>query len=281
MKKMNAVKTPRPQSKYWKIDGIDGLECFQTSGIQHQYSRHSHRSYAIGIIESGIGVNEYDLGEYIFPPGEIVVMNPEVVHTGSSLHNVPLSYRMFYIDRSVFSRVMPDHRRKPYFPDVRIRHSEWALILLNLHKLLEGGEYNRLESQTLFETTISDFTEQISSPGIDYQLGFESKAVKKIKAYIQENYKEDISIEDLVQVSHLNRHYLIRIFKKSVGIPPHTYLNQIRIEHARELLKSGMPAADVAVDLSFSDQSHLTRHFKRITGITPKKYAKGHYRTII
>jgi AraC-like DNA-binding protein len=68
--------------------------------------------------------------------------------------------------------------------------------------------------------------------------------------------------------------YLLRTFKRTVGLPLHGYLNQLRVEHARVLLRRGEPPAPAAA-LSFVDQSHLTRWFKAAFGVTPGQYASA------
>ncbi len=269
------------QTIYWKPEGIEGVECFRTCKLRHQYSRHSHDAYAIGVIESGVGVNEYSNGTCYFPAGDIVVMNPDMAHTGSSLGGKPLSYRMFYIDCQTFEYILPDQRVQPYFPDPSIHDNLWAGKLKYLHKLFEDRSTSLLEKQTKFVEILSSFAAKFSKPGVSHEIGKESRAVRIIKQLLEEHYQEDVSIDDLVAITGLNRHYLIRAFKKAVGIPPHAYLNQIRVRHSKELLRSGKPIADTAADLGFADQSHFTRHFKRITGVTPNKYLKGHFRTII
>ena len=75
-----------------------------------------------------------------------------------------------------------------------------------------------------------------------------------------------------MKITNLNRSYLIRVFRNAVGMPPYTYLNQIRVEKAKRLLRQGMSIADAAITVGMSDQSHLTRHFKKIVGITPGRY---------
>lgn len=90
--------------------------------------------------------------------------------------------------------------------------------------------------------------------------------------YLHDNFSSNISLGQLVELTNLNRSYLIRVFCKAVGMPPYTYLNQIRVEKALQFLAQGISVADVAIAVGMSDQSHLTRHFKRIVGITPGRY---------
>jgi AraC-like DNA-binding protein len=58
-------------------------------------------------------------------------------------------------------------------------------------------------------------------------------------------------------------------------LTPHAYLDQLRVRHARELLRNGIAPADVALRTGYADQSHLTRHFRRLVGVTPGQYARS------
>ena len=64
--------------------------------------------------------------------------------------------------------------------------------------------------------------------------------------------------------------------RRAYGLPPYMYLEQLRIERARVLLRAGTPTSHVAYETGFSDQSHLTRRFKRVVGVPPGQYARSH-----
>ena len=68
---------------------------------------------------------------------------------------------------------------------------------------------------------------------------------------------------------------LIRAFRAETGLPPHVYLNQLRVRQARRLLDRGVPPARAAAEAGFADQAHLTRHFKRIVGVPPGAYQRA------
>ena len=72
----------------------------------------------------------------------------------------------------------------------------------------------------------------------------------------------------------LSQFALLRAFRAATGLPPHAYLNQVRVRRARLLLDDGVPAADVAGQVGFADQAHLTRHFKRVVGVPPAAYQR-------
>jgi AraC family transcriptional regulator len=99
------------------------------------------------------------------------------------------------------------------------------------------------------------------------------RAVSQAVDFIGRNYARDISLGEIAAAAHLSPFHLARLFKKVTGVTPHQYLVQVRVHSARSLLTAGAGArslADIAVAVGFSDQSHLTRQFKRVLGVTPK-----------
>jgi AraC-like DNA-binding protein len=90
---------------------------------------------------------------------------------------------------------------------------------------------------------------------------------------MQTRYSENLCLDDLARVAGLTRFQLIRLFKRTVGLTPHAYLVQIRLNAACRHLKRGYPLAESALAAGFCDQSALTKHFKRSYGITPLQFA--------
>ncbi|MDY6953262.1 MAG: AraC family transcriptional regulator, partial [Thermodesulfobacteriota bacterium] len=105
-------------------------------------------------------------------------------------------------------------------------------------------------------------------------VGRERKRVKRAREYMEAHFHEDISLHQLASLAHLSPFHFVRVFRKELGLPPHAYLTQVRVNRAKALLAKGSKIADTAFDTGFADQSHLTRHFKRITGVTPGQYRK-------
>ena len=92
---------------------------------------------------------------------------------------------------------------------------------------------------------------------------------------LEAEYARTVTIRELAEVAGLSTFHLIRVFGTLFGLPPYKYLEQIRIQHARRLIRLGFPLTHVVHATGFSDQSHLTRHFKRIVGVTPGMYARA------
>jgi AraC family transcriptional regulator len=94
--------------------------------------------------------------------------------------------------------------------------------------------------------------------------------------YIHTYLDQDLSLEELAAIAQLSPYHFCRSFKQSTGFTPHQYLIRQGVERAKLLLKEGkIGILEVALTCGFTHQSHLNRHFKRITGVTPKKFSNS------
>jgi AraC-like DNA-binding protein len=102
----------------------------------------------------------------------------------------------------------------------------------------------------------------------------ETRAIGVIKQYLYDNHAENVTLAELSRISGLSPAYLCRAFTQAVGIPPHALQIAIRIDRARALLGQGFGIGHVAQRTGFYDQSHFTRHFRRLVKVSPGQYAK-------
>jgi AraC-like DNA-binding protein len=103
--------------------------------------------------------------------------------------------------------------------------------------------------------------------------------VLRIRDYLRREFARTITLEELAHRAGMCRFALARAFTREVGLPPHAYQTHLRVLHACELIREGTPLSVVALNVGFSDQSHLCRHFKRILGMTPGAYGRKVART--
>ncbi|HEY9658108.1 MAG TPA: AraC family transcriptional regulator, partial [Allocoleopsis sp.] len=90
--------------------------------------------------------------------------------------------------------------------------------------------------------------------------------------YIHTHLDRDLSLVEIAEVINISPTYFASLFKRAIGTSPHQYVIQQRVERAKEMLsKTDLAIADIALQVGFSSQSHLTQQFKRITGMTPKQ----------
>ena len=104
--------------------------------------------------------------------------------------------------------------------------------------------------------------------------GLSPATSRKAIDYIHNNFDQKINLFELANLADLSEYHFQRMFKVTHGISPHNYLTEVRIEKAQEMMIKGVPLAQVAQQCGFSHQSHFNRIFKKILGLTPKKYAR-------
>jgi AraC-like DNA-binding protein len=97
---------------------------------------------------------------------------------------------------------------------------------------------------------------------------------QSLRELLDERLLEGIALEEAARLVHAHPTHLVRAFSGAFGIAPHQYVMSRRVEMARRLLLDGQPPGEVATAAGFYNQSHLTRHFKRVVGITPGRYAR-------
>jgi AraC family transcriptional regulator len=97
------------------------------------------------------------------------------------------------------------------------------------------------------------------------------KLVRAVE-YIQDQLDSDLTVSGIAQAVYMSPYHFTRLFKESTGQSPHQYVVEARVRKAKELLTTGkFTISEVAFHVGFADQSHLTRHFKRVFGLPPKR----------
>jgi len=106
-----------------------------------------------------------------------------------------------------------------------------------------------------------------------YSNGLPKYKLQQATNYIQVYLDQDIKLADLANTVGMSQYYFCRLFKQSIGVTPHQYIIQQRVERAKQLLKrQDFSVADVAIQCGFAHQSHLSRHFRRLVGVSPKTF---------
>ena len=107
--------------------------------------------------------------------------------------------------------------------------------------------------------------------------GLTSAQLQQTIDYIHTHLDRELSIEQIAQVIHISPTYFASLFKRTTGISPHQYVIRQRVKRAKVMLtKTELTIADIALQVGFSSQSHLTQQFKRFTGMTPKQVGAYH-----
>jgi transcriptional regulator GlxA family with amidase domain len=103
--------------------------------------------------------------------------------------------------------------------------------------------------------------------------GLPPRALRRVRDYILSHLEETISIEALAAIVGLSKFHFARAFKQSEGVTPHQFLLQSRVKRVQELLSATrLPVSEIALAAGFSDQSHCSRCFRKLVGVTPSRY---------
>lgn len=162
---------------------------------------------------------------------------------------------------------------------VRDPQLEQTLLLLRseLHK--GGGWVGQLYVESLANVLAVHLLRRYSTvrPRIAlYEGGLGDRKILQISEYIHAHLDQPIKLADLADVAGMSQFHFSRMFKQSMGISPHQYLLQQRVEQAKRLLKgSKLAIAEIALQCGFNSQSHLSKHFREAIGMTPSDYRKN------
>jgi AraC-like DNA-binding protein len=260
----------------WHDGTLDGLEVHHATYLTHTFARHAHDYYVLGLIEAGVQSFTYRGARQVTPTGDVFVIHPGEAHTGEAVSPEGYTYRTLYppvpLLQRVCSQIASREQGVPYFPTPVIHDEELARALRELHLALASGA-TPLERQARFlQVCALLLTRYAEIRPPERAAGQERSAVQQVRCYLEEHVAEPVTLAELAELVGFSPYYLHRVFEREVGLPPHAYLESVRMREAQRLLAQGEPVAQVAYGLGFSDQSHLTRRFTRVLGITP-----GHY----
>jgi AraC-like DNA-binding protein len=264
-------------ARYWQHAAVAGVDLLRARFITHRYGRHAHETYTFGLIESGI--EEFDYGGTLLRagPGAVALLDPEVVHTGHAATSAGWSYRVLYPEVSVVTDVARQlgwPRGTPRFPQTVLYDARSAALLRRAHRAAEHGD--RLASSSLLTTALAGLlTAHADAAAATPRPARPSPAsIRAVRELLHERLADPPALAELAAMTELNQFALLRAFRAETGLPPHAYLNQLRVRQARALLDQGVPVADVANTTGFADQAHLTRHFKKVVGVPPGAYQR-------
>ncbi|OEC34475.1 AraC-type DNA-binding protein [Pseudomonas cuatrocienegasensis] len=263
---------------------LHGLELLSARFIEHRYAPHVHDGHVIAVLEAGAERYRYRGAEHLAGAGSIALLNPDEVHTGSKGVEQGWRYRVFYPQPGSFETLLAEldlpHGTPPMFRDSVHQDPTLACRLGALHRLLEtpqsdAAQVDALQRQTLWREVMLELLQRYARLPAPENPGQEPRAVAQAKELLASQLAAPPSLEALAATVNLSPFHFARVFRRATGLPPHAWLQQRRLEQARALLRQGCAPLGVALQLGFSDQSHLNRQFKRAYGVTPGEYRRA------
>ena len=139
---------------------------------------------------------------------------------------------------------------------------------------MSGRLYGELLGTALAARLVQNYAG--SKPSLEFKAnGLPQSQLERVIDYMKANLTQDLSILDLATLTSMSESHFSRSFKQSVGIAPYQYLMQQRVERAKQFLKKqSIAISTIALACGFANQTHLTKVFRQMTGMTPKAYQK-------
>jgi AraC-like DNA-binding protein len=268
-------------SRYYREAALHDLEVLHARFIEHRFARHSHEYYVIGVVEAGVQAFSYRGAHHVTPAGQVFLVNPGEPHTGEAATEEGYVYRTVYPRPALMQQLasaVTVRAALPFFTRAVIHDQSLTEGLIRFHRAVaEGAPTLSVESHL-----IDALTHLIRRYADDRRAGScalsERPAVRRAREYMEAHYDANISLSELAALVQLSPFYFARAFQQEIGLPPHAYLETVRITRARELLLRGVPIADVSAAVGYGDQSHFTHRFKRLLGMTPGQVARNRVR---
>lgn len=216
---------------------------------------------------------EYRPGDILFlRPGQPVKFKTlKIPSQGTIYRGIEVSPGMA---RRILEALNPGNSGYPALKSPVLEDREFSGFLSDLHEQLLDIPSHETESplRMLFERLLqhrdTTFVPTPHARSLRY-------GIRRAIDHIHEHYRTGIKLDTLAQIADMSLSRFSHDFTRMVGTSPHYYLIQYRVQQAKSLLCFGMPCARVATETGFVDQAHFSRHFKKLTALTPGQYVAG------
>lgn len=250
-----------------RVTGV--VEVFHARFTEYAYPMHVHDAWTLLIVDTGAVRYDLDRHEHGTPHDTVSLLPPHVPHNGSPVTPEGFRKRVLYLDSSRLGDDLigaavdrPDLRD----PLLRRRVGQVHSALVRPGDGLEAESRLTLVGERLRAHLRSRET---AAPRPDPVLA------RRLRELLDERVADGLTLAEAGAELSAHPAHLVRAFSTAYGIPPHQYLMSRRVGRARRLLLDGWPPSDVAAAAGFYDQAHLTRHFRRLVGVTPGRYREG------
>lgn len=265
-------------AKLWSVAALDGLRLLRATIVEYTFKRHMHDYFVVGMVEAGVQKFAYGRDQFVTQPQGIIVLNPGEAHTGESASANGFHYRALYPEADAMRDIAAEMRGRsgeiPFFGQPVLHDPALFAHLRALHATLES-DAPALQAESQYRWALAQLIlRHADARVVPGKVGRERCEVQRLRTYIDAHYAEDISLKTLAALVHWSPFYLLRVFRTETGLPPHAYLESVRIREAQRLLRVGQALAEVALAVGYNHQSHFTTAFRRLIGVTPGHYAQ-------
>lgn len=256
-----------------------GAELYRAHIVRYAFEPHTHDAYGLGAIASGVERFRYRGADHLAAPGALVLMNPDVLHTGRAETDGGWRYRMVYVTPALLEAVTGErgwHFDTPVGDDPAV-----ARRLAQLLDALwtEGGDDlavqgRLLQALQLLRPWARAGRAADEGPGSGLRPRALEPALARAITLMNDRLAEALQLDELAAAAGFSPFHFQRRFKAWQGVTPHQMLMALRLSRAKQLLAAGEAPAGVAAAVGLVDQAHLTRRFARMYGVTPARYQR-------
>lgn len=240
--------------------GVAPVNCgFESCEAGHTFGPFIRKNYLLHFILDGEGSFHKDGQTFQLQAGDIFVICPGEVTTYSASTDNPWRYAWM------------EFRAEGMLPFLQvpvIRQAPVRQIFEQVRELLQRRDPDGLLFALTYEL-LWKLSQSDPAPR-PRQNSYAAYA----KTYLETTYMRQISIQTIADELHIDRRYLTILFREAYGVPPQTYLMQLRLNQARDFLNQGYAVTEAAAMAGFSDLSNFSRQYKAAFGLNPSRQRK-------
>ncbi len=266
------------KSKFFKDDNLPFVESRYSVDSSYHYEKHFHTTLSVGIVEDGETSYTCEENSYTLKPNQLAIIEPNVIHSCNPSKNKARTYHMIYVDiqwcKEIQKTLFEDVEKFISLSSVQIEDKELFDECLKVNKTLLDEKVFYLEKEELLENFFIKLFTKYCNKSLNQSTSKDKDKIQKAKEFIENNCKENITLEQIAQYLGISRFYLSKLFKKEMNISIYKYLLNCKINLAKELLSKNYESIEVSNTLGFFDQSHFISTFKKFVAATPDEYKK-------
>lgn len=239
------------------------LETLKIDKLSRNLKKHFHDEYSITSILQGKCGAWIKGTEHVLSAGDVLLISPGIVHSCIPVNSgAALSYTSASLTGDLI---------ESFFKNTRLYRKFISGDFILLTKIKDIIGTNSIPDEHYNSHVLHCAAEKIN-PAQAAGCNHSGPCLDMVKDYLEHNYMLGVNLDELAEIAGLSKYYLIHKFRNRYMITPYAYLTNLRISHAKKLLKGDKPLSFIALESGFYDQSHFTNTFISYTGITPRTY---------
>lgn len=268
------LPSERERIRFWRPDSTSVAGMLRIEGEDRIRTSYAER-FLVAVIYEGAFDSWYRGTVRSHAAGEVKLKEPGEVHRAVRVHApFTLQGALFSPEMVATAAAALGLRDRGSFPSSRGPGARATRLAFAMHAALVRPDATELERATLVAETLAEILRDGASRAAAAR-DRAGRAVRLARGFLHDALADRVTLDDVASHAGLDKFHLVRAFRAEVGLPPYEYLTHARISRAKELLQRGSRVAEVAQAVGFCDESQLHRHFRRIVGLTPGRFARS------